>query len=237
MTLKFKLDTLDGLDDNVKALYKEVDGKFILNIEGMPDGDNSGDSDNDKRIKELESMSKKNKELLDELKKNKESKRALEEAKKKEEEDKLRKSGDHEALLKSYEQKVADKDTQIKEMIDKNNVTMIDNTVKTLATKLCDGTNVSLIEPHIRKRLGIDDKGELRVLDSSGQASVTSHDELITEFQKNKTYAPIIRGTKSSGGGASGDSSGGAGDPNFDKMKPYDALVKYHEGNAGGSKN
>lgn len=35
MALKSLLETLDGLDDAVKALYVEKDGKFILDLEGV----------------------------------------------------------------------------------------------------------------------------------------------------------------------------------------------------------
>lgn len=35
MALKTLLDTLDGLDDAVKALYVEKDGKFVLDLEGV----------------------------------------------------------------------------------------------------------------------------------------------------------------------------------------------------------
>lgn len=36
MTLKYQLDSLDGLDDGVKALYTEADGKYTLGVEGIP---------------------------------------------------------------------------------------------------------------------------------------------------------------------------------------------------------
>lgn len=35
MALKFKVTSLEGLDDSVKALYKEVDGGFQLDVEGV----------------------------------------------------------------------------------------------------------------------------------------------------------------------------------------------------------
>jgi hypothetical protein len=35
MTLKYALDNLDGLDDAVKALYKESDGGFVLDVDGV----------------------------------------------------------------------------------------------------------------------------------------------------------------------------------------------------------
>ena len=34
--LKFQLDSLDGVDETVRALYTEKDGKFVLGIEGLP---------------------------------------------------------------------------------------------------------------------------------------------------------------------------------------------------------
>jgi hypothetical protein len=34
MTLKYELDSLEGLDEHIKALYKEQDGKFILDVTG-----------------------------------------------------------------------------------------------------------------------------------------------------------------------------------------------------------
>lgn len=37
MALKLKLDTLDGLDDAIKALYVAKDGKFELSVDGIED--------------------------------------------------------------------------------------------------------------------------------------------------------------------------------------------------------
>jgi hypothetical protein len=34
MTLKYQLDSLEGLDEHIKALYLEKDGKFILDVTG-----------------------------------------------------------------------------------------------------------------------------------------------------------------------------------------------------------
>ena len=38
--LKFKRDNLDGLTDEQKALYTEKDGVYILQVEGLPEGEN-----------------------------------------------------------------------------------------------------------------------------------------------------------------------------------------------------
>lgn len=42
MTLQFEVASLEGVDEAVKGLYAEVDGKFQLNIEGMPKADADG---------------------------------------------------------------------------------------------------------------------------------------------------------------------------------------------------
>ncbi|GLO14884.1 hypothetical protein PPUJ20028_34670 [Pseudomonas putida] len=36
MTLKFQLESLEGVEESVAALYVEKDGKFVLGIDGLP---------------------------------------------------------------------------------------------------------------------------------------------------------------------------------------------------------
>lgn len=219
MKLKFKLKTLEGLDDSIKALYTEVNGEYVLSVEGMDDGDKGDDA----KTKEIEAILKKNQELLDELKSNKRTRQELEAKQKQDLEDKHKADGNFEALLKSAEEKIAEKESYIKSMVDKNNQSLINTTVMTMAAKLCDGSNVSLIRPHIKGRLGVNEKGEIQILNASGEPTVSTQEDLINEFQQDKDYASIVRGTQSSGGGASGGSSGGAGVPKqyanvFDKL-------------------
>lgn len=37
MGLKFQIDTLDGLDESIAGLYTEKDGKFVLDVSGLPE--------------------------------------------------------------------------------------------------------------------------------------------------------------------------------------------------------
>jgi hypothetical protein len=37
MAIKLEVPTLDGVDETLAALYKEADGKFVLDVEGLPD--------------------------------------------------------------------------------------------------------------------------------------------------------------------------------------------------------
>lgn len=41
MTINFQVDSLDGLDDSVKGLYAEKDGKFQLNVQGLPQAEDT----------------------------------------------------------------------------------------------------------------------------------------------------------------------------------------------------
>ncbi|MCZ7176060.1 hypothetical protein NK362_24315, partial [Salmonella enterica] len=36
MTLKFQLDSLEGVDEATQAMYVEKGGKYVLNIDGLP---------------------------------------------------------------------------------------------------------------------------------------------------------------------------------------------------------
>lgn len=40
MALQYQIDTLDGLDENIAALYTEKDGKFTLDVQGHEKPDN-----------------------------------------------------------------------------------------------------------------------------------------------------------------------------------------------------
>jgi hypothetical protein len=96
MTLKYQLDSLDGLDENQKALYQEKDGKYVLFIDGMPEDKTAEFED---RIARMEA---KNEQLLSEKKS--EQKKCCDE-----EEKCVRELGDIDVLNQSWQEKL---DTQ-----------------------------------------------------------------------------------------------------------------------------
>jgi hypothetical protein len=82
---------------------------------------------------------------------------------------------------------------------------LVDNVATQMAAEV--STAPGLIIPHIQKRLSIeqvDGKFITRVLDGEGKASALSVNELKSEFLANKDFAPIIKASNASGGGASG---------------------------------
>lgn len=95
MTLKFQLDSLEGIDESIQALYIEKDGKFVLGIEGLP------------QQEDVSGLKSKVQELLDEKKAEAEKRKAAEDQARLDREEALRKSGNVEEIEKSWSEKYA----------------------------------------------------------------------------------------------------------------------------------
>jgi hypothetical protein len=86
-----------------------------------------------------------------------------------------------------------------------------------------------LLLPHIKSRLTtelVDGEYVTRVLDREGKPSAHSIEELQKDVMQDKRYSAIIKGSKASGGGASGGTgakpANGSGAPAVDLSKPFD---------------
>lgn len=203
--LKFLLDSLDGLDDATKALYVEKDGKFQLDIDGLEDTSAL------KRAKDHEKQARqaaetKANELTTQL-------TALQEQITQIKDDKARGNGDVDALEKSWQEKLTKREneltTQIEGLTGNLKGLLVDNEATRLAAELA-GDSASLILPHIKTRLGVtekDGKQVTAVFDTQGQLSALTLDELKKEFADNPAFAPVIVGSRASGGanGSSGN--------------------------------
>ena len=126
-----------------------------------------------------------------------------------------RKTGDIEALEKSWGEKLSKREAELLKEIEGRdghlNKMLVDNVAQSLAAKL--SISPAVIMPHIKSRLQAEFKdgaGATRVLDATGKPSAMTLEELETEFRNNKDFAPIIIGSKASGSGAGGAGSGGA---------------------------
>ena len=147
--------------------------------------------------------------LLGETKQAKAKAKAETEEKARMADEKARKDGDFEQLFKSSSEQAA----QYKEQLDGLTNTIANekrnNEAMKIAAQLADGYNAELLGEKIAQRLKYADDG-VKVLDSNGQLTVSTVDDLKTEFQNNERFASLLRGNQSSGGGASGGKSGGA---------------------------
>ena len=120
MALEYKLKTLDGLSEEVKALYREAGNTFVLDVSGMSDGD------------DLAGLKSKVDQLISE-KKEAEKKAREAQAQAAEEAEKLaRTNGDIEALEKSWQEKLKAKEDELADV----NKSVMNMTVNSEAEKL-----------------------------------------------------------------------------------------------------
>lgn len=213
MGLKVTVDSLDGLDDGVKSLYKEENGKYRLDVDGYEDV--SGlKAQRDALLNEKKEAQRKAKEAEDA------AKLAAEEA--------ARKNGDVAALEKSWQEKLAATENTYKSQADALTKQIHGLTVGQTATKLAAELAISgsadVLLPHIQSRLTVEIKDgvpSVRVLDLQGKPTAMTVDELKQEFISNKAFAPLIAASKATGGGAS---SGGGGAAKTMTRKAFDSM-------------
>ncbi len=208
MTLKFQLDSLEGVDESIQALYVEKDGKFVLGIEGLP------------QPEDVSGLKSKVQELLDEKKAEAEKRKAAEDQARMDREEALRKSGNVEELEKSWSEKYARREAELTGQLESTNSTLqgqirdltVGRTATEIATTLAIPGSAKALLPHIERRLSVeqrDGKPTVVVLDAAGKLSAATLDELKAEFTNDPAFGPLIAGSKASGGGAGGAGKGG----------------------------
>ncbi len=220
MALKLTVDSLDGLDDGVKTLYKEDNGKFRLDLDGYED---------------TTGLKAQRDALLNEKKEAQRKAKEAEEAAKAAAEEAARKNGDVAALEKSWQEKLAATESNYKNLNESLTKQIHGLTVGQTATKLAAELAISgsadVLLPHIQSRLTVEIKDgapSVRVLDLLGKPTAMTVDELKQEFISNKAFAPLIAASKATGGGASGSGGGGAAKTmkrdQFETMNPVQKM-------------
>lgn len=206
--LKFQLDTLEGVDEAVRALYTEKDGKFVLGIEGLP------------QQEDVSGLKAKVDELLGEKKAAEKKAREAEEAARLEREELARKSGNVEELERSWTEKFSRREAELTGTLEQERATLsgqirdltVGRTATDIASALAVQGSAKALLPHIERRLSVeqrDGKPVVVVLDSQGKLSAATLDELKAEIANDAAFAPLIAGSKASGGGAGGAGGGG----------------------------
>ena len=206
--LKFQIDSLDGVDEAVRALYTEKDGKFVLGIEGLP------------QQEDVSGLKAKVDELLGEKKLAEKKAREAEELARTEREEAARKSGNVEELEKSWSEKFNRREAELNGLLEQERGTLstqirdltVGRTATDIASALAIPGSAKALLPHIERRLSVeqrDGKPVVVVLDQQGKLSAATLDELKAEFANDTAFAPLIAGSKASGGGAAGAGGGG----------------------------
>lgn len=166
--------------------------------------------------KQLDSLKNKTGELLAETKAAKERARAEAAAKEQAKLDKAKKEGDYEQLLQSSEKDRKRLAEELEGLRGKVSSEKVKSESLRIASELADGHNAELLSEFIKNRIKYTDEG-IKVLDNTGQLTVSTLDQLKQEFAASEKYKSLVRGVKSSGGSAQG-----SGDKSVPSSKQVD---------------
>jgi hypothetical protein len=215
--LKLIVDSLDAVDEPLRELYEEKDGKFALKVEGVEpvDGlksalekERKAARELEKKVKRWESLGKSDEEIADLLKKAEEAE--LSEAERKGEWDKLRAQMNekHDAALKA-------KDETISAMRARLNAELVD--AKAVAAIAAAKGVPELLLPHVQRHVKVDDEFNVQVVDAKGDPRVGAKGEpltiadLVAEMKSSEIFGRAFEGSGQSGSGKQpGNGGGGA---------------------------
>lgn len=202
MSLKFEVDSLDGLDEGIAGLYEQHGDKFRLKVEGIDPAD------------ELKEALRKERE---ERKAAKERAEALEREARERAEEAAAKSGDIDALRESFEEKLARLQAESAEAIKVRDSLLLDrakNDAVAEVAKLAIAGKDKGLRAYLANRIKAelkDGQVSVTVLDESGRPSASTIEDLRKEIESDvASWGDVIAASYASGGGAAGSKGGGA---------------------------
>lgn len=219
MALEYQVETLEGLDETVKPLYKQDGDKFVLDVGGVPSGNTE---ELQKKLDEL--IAEKNTASARAKKAEDEARLATEEA--------TRKAGDTEALDKIWQDKLATRDKELSEIITRQSSAIsratVDVAAQAIASALDPDGDATVLMPHVLARLAVEEVGgeyKAIVLDKAGQKSTATLDDLKAEFAANPKFGRVVIGSRASGGSTDGRPAGSnSGNDDLMKLPPLERM-------------
>ena len=216
MALKLSVDNLDGIEENIKGLYVEKDGKFVLPVDGIEDTsalkgalakERKMAGDLEKQTKAWKSLGKTPEEIQELLEA--QELRAQTDAERKGEWDKLRAQ-----MNEKHQTELRTKDETIGQMRKRLEAELVDAKA-TAAIASAKGVP-DLLLPIVQRHVKVDDSFNVVVVDGKGDPRVNGKGEpltisdLITEMRASEIYGRAFDGSGQSGSGMP-PSSGSAG--------------------------
>jgi hypothetical protein len=205
--MKYLIDkaAYDALEPSMQAFYKAQGEDYVLAVEGLP------------APEDVTGLKAKNEELLAELRANKTKAREAEEAARIAAEDAARKSGDTEALDRSWQEKhtaaLAEKDGTLSALQAQVHALTVGATAARVAGELAVQGSAAVLQQIIEPRLSMElreGKPTVVVLDAERRPTALTVDEFKTQLFNDAALAPLIASSRASGGGATGGKGGGA---------------------------
>jgi len=205
--MKYLIDkaAYDALEPSMQAFYKAQGEDYVLAVEGLP------------APEDVTGLKAKNDELLAELRANKTKAREAEEAARIAAEDAARKSGDTEALDRSWQEKhtaaLAEKDGTLSTLQAQVHALTVGATAARVAGELAVQGSAAVLQQIIEPRLSMElreGKPTVVVLDAERRPTALTVEEFKTQLFNDASLAPLIASSRASGGGATGGKGGGA---------------------------
>jgi hypothetical protein len=205
--MKYLIDkaAYNALEPSLQAFYKAQGEDYVLAVEGLPSPE------------DVTGLKAKNDELLAELRANKTKAREAEEAARIAAEDAARKSGDTEALDRSWQEKhtaaLAEKDGTLSALQAQVHALTVGATAARVAGELAVQGSAAVLQQIIEPRLSMElreSKPTVVVLDADRRPTALTVEEFKTQLFNDASLAPLIASSRASGGGAAGGKGGGA---------------------------
>lgn len=222
-------------NDSIKASGKQLRRSESMSEKNTEHSDNSenGEGDTvtvedlqnqlDSMTKERDSVKKNRDDILAEKKKNGLEKREAEEQVLKTRAEKALKDKDFDDYRKSHDELTAKREKEFSAERAEFNNSKISTEALQISARLAEGHNVELLSDIMRQRIRFEN-GAMVVLDASGNVTAHTLKDLENEFTNSPKYASLLKGRKSSGGGANGGSGGASGDAETVTRAEFDAL-------------
>lgn len=222
--LNYRVDSLEGVDENLRSLYEEKDGAYFLKVNGVvSEADVTGLRANRDELLAEKREAQRLKELAEQ-----ERLRIEREA----QEEAARQKGDWQSLEDSYKAKQSEFELQSKEREETlrkqvYKLTVGDQALK-LASEISKSHAIGIMTPFIEQRLTLDENNNVRVLDLQGKPSAMTIDDLKQEFKANAMFQDIVVANNSSGGGATGGGQGGGAAKNPKEYTEQERIDLYN---------
>jgi hypothetical protein len=239
--LKLTVDSLDAIDEPLRSLYEENEGKFRLKVDGVEDTsglrsalekERKAARDLEKRVKKWEALGKSEEEI-----------QALLSAAEQAEHEKASKAGEWEKLRAQMNEKheaalraEADKSTKMRATLERYLV----DAAATTAIAAAKGVP-ELLLPHVQRHVKVvEEDGDFvaRVVDAKGDPRVNSKGEhmtisdLVGEMRQSEVFGRAFESSGNAGSGKQpGNGAGGAGatrKSDFKSEKDRAAYVEKH---------
>lgn len=232
MPLPFSVDAIDTIPEAQRSLYKESNGKFILDVDGYEDPTNLKSALQKER--ERGNSAEKQAKAWRDLGKTPEEIQALLAAAEQAEQDRLKKGGEWDKLkgqmTEQHRAELGKKDERISVLTKSLHGRLVDADA-TAAIAAAKGVP-ELLLPHVRMAVKvIEEDGEfkVRVVDAAGNPRVNGKGEflsiadLVGEMRQSDVYGRAFEASGTTGGGASGGNAGGGKTMKqaaFDQLRP-----------------